>query len=104
MDPATDHRLYEERSDGLTKNSPYAAFWDGLDGYNSGSVEQTGTIGYCSGATAKYYAWYEMYPAGSVVYSQPVAPGDEISASVVYSTTTTITGGAASNSRVSKAA
>jgi Peptidase A4 family len=75
---------------GLTKNSPYAAFWDGLDGYNSSSVEQTGTIGYCSGKTAKYYAWYEMYPAGSVVYSNPVAPGDELSASVTYAPTTTV--------------
>jgi hypothetical protein len=75
---------------GLTKNSPYAAFWDGLDGYNSSSVEQTGTIGYCSGATPKYYAWYEMYPAGSVVYSKSVAPNDQMSASVTYSPTTTI--------------
>ncbi len=74
---------------GLTKNSPYAAFWDGLDGYNSNSVEQTGTIGYCSGSTAKYYAWYEMYPAGSVTYSNPVASGDQMSASVTYSPTTT---------------
>jgi hypothetical protein len=77
---------------GLTRNSPYAAFWDGLDGYNSSSVEQTGTIGYCSGATAKYYAWYEMYPAGSVVYSDTVTPGDQLSASVSYSPSTT-TGG-----------
>ncbi len=74
---------------GLTKNSPYAAFWDGLDGYNSSSVEQTGTIGYCSGATAKYYAWYEMYPAGSVVYGNPVAPNDQMSSSVTYAPTTT---------------
>jgi hypothetical protein len=77
---------------GLTKNSPYAAFWDGLDGYNSTSVEQTGTIGYCSGATAEYYAWYEMYPAGSVVFSNQVAPTDQMSASVTYSPATT-TGG-----------
>ena len=74
---------------GLTNTSPYAAFWDGLDGYNSNSVEQTGTIGYCSGATARYYAWYEMYPAGSVVYGNAVAPGDQMSASVTYSKGTT---------------
>jgi hypothetical protein len=76
----------------LTKNSPYAAFWDGLDGYNSSSVEQTGTIGYCSGATAEYYAWYEMYPAGSVVYSNPVAPHDQMNASVTYAKATTAGG------------
>ncbi len=77
----------------LTNSSPYAAFWAGLDGYNSDSVEQTGTIGYCSGQTAKYYAWYEMYPAGSVVYSKPVVPGDPMSASVKYSQTTTTSRG-----------
>ena len=73
----------------LTSSSPYAAFWDGLDGYNSSSVEQTGTIGYCSGSTAEYYAWYEMYPAGSVVYNKPVAPGDEMTATVTYAPVST---------------
>jgi hypothetical protein len=32
----------------------YAAFWAGIDGYSSDTVDQTGTIGYCSGSTARY--------------------------------------------------
>ncbi len=67
------------RSGGST---PYAAFWDGLDGFSSDTVEQTGTFGYCSGTTPKYSAWYEMYPAGSVEYSKTVKPGDILSSSV----------------------
>ena len=78
-----------------TTPNTYAAFWVGIDGYSSDTVEQTGTIGYCSGTTAIYYAWYEFYPAASVeITSVPVTPGDVISAEVSYSGTeftTTIT-------------
>jgi hypothetical protein len=63
----------------------YAAFWVGLDGYSSDSVEQTGTDSDCNGRTPDYYGWYEMYPADPVYYSNPVAPGDHISASVTFS-------------------
>jgi hypothetical protein len=69
----------------------YAAFWVGLDGYNSGSVEQTGTDSDCAGSTPDYYGWYEMYPANPVYYSNPVAPGDHISASVTFSGSETYT-------------
>ena len=62
----------------------YSSFWVGLDGYNSDSVEQTGTDTDCDGRTPQYYAWYEMYPAGSVEISDTVKPGDSISASVTY--------------------
>ncbi len=63
----------------------YAAFWVGLDGYNSGSVEQTGTDSDCSGGNPDYYGWYEMYPNAPVYYSNPVSPGDSMSASVSVS-------------------
>jgi hypothetical protein len=63
----------------------YAAFWVGLDGYSSDSVEQTGTDSDCDGRTPDYYGWYEMYPADPVYYNNPVAPGDQISASVTFS-------------------
>ena len=66
-----------------TPNS-YSSFWVGLDGYNTNSVEQTGTSADCSGSTPNYYGWYEMYPKLPVNYSNPVVPGDSISASVVY--------------------
>ena len=66
-------------------HSRAASFWVGLDGYSLSdrSVEQTGTDTDCNGATPKYYAWYEMYPAGSHLISHPVRPGDKLSASVV---------------------
>lgn len=69
----------------------YAAFWVGLDGYNSDSVEQTGTDSDCDGRSPDYYGWYEMYPANPVYYSNPVSPGDSISASVTFSGSETYT-------------
>ena len=61
----------------------YSSFWVGLDGYNSSTVEQTGTDADCSSANiAQYYAWYEMYPKFPVDLSNPVSPGDSMSASV----------------------
>jgi hypothetical protein len=67
-----------------SSGAQYSSFWVGLDGYNSGSVEQTGTDTDCNGRTPQYYAWYEMYPAGSVEINHTVRPGDHISASVTY--------------------
>jgi hypothetical protein len=60
----------------------YSSFWVGLDGDTSSTVEQTGTDADCSGATPKYYAWYEMYPKFPVNFSNPVHAGDKMSASV----------------------
>ena len=61
----------------------YSSFWVGLDGYSSNSVEQTGTDADCSSANIpQYYAWYEMYPKFPVNLSNPVKPGDAMSASV----------------------
>ncbi len=60
----------------------YSSFWVGLDGYNSSTVEQTGTDSDCNGTTPTYYAWYEMYPAYPVNLSKTVRPGDAMSASV----------------------
>jgi hypothetical protein len=65
-------------------SNQYAAFWVGLDGYSSSSVEQDGTLIYCSGTTALYTSWYEMYPASPVYFSNTVSPGDHFSASVTY--------------------
>jgi hypothetical protein len=61
-----------------------SAFWVGLDGYNSTSVEQLGTDSDCSSGSPDYYAWYEMYPNPSVqLPSQyPVQPGDQMTALV----------------------
>jgi hypothetical protein len=71
-----------------TKTQTYSSFWVGLDGYSSGSVEQTGTDADCSSAgVPSYYAWYEMYPKFPVNLSPttyPVSPGNTMHASVVF--------------------
>jgi hypothetical protein len=67
-----------------SRGDQYAAFWAGLDGYSSSTVEQTGSEVDCIGQTARYYAWYEMYPAASHVYSNTVRAGDHFNASVTY--------------------
>ena len=43
-------------------SAEYAAFWIGIDGWTSDSVEQTGTDSDCSNGKPSYYAWYEFYP------------------------------------------
>ncbi|HEX4061450.1 MAG TPA: G1 family glutamic endopeptidase [Streptosporangiaceae bacterium] len=74
-----------------TTGHDYASFWVGLDGYSTDSVEQTGSDTDCSGTTPKYYGWYEMFPAGSVNINKPMKAGDKISASVVFSGTSSFT-------------
>jgi hypothetical protein len=71
------------------RSDEYAAFWVGLDGYSSESVEQTGTDSDCDGSSPDYYGWYEMYPADPVYFSNTVEPGDTIDASVTFSGTET---------------
>jgi hypothetical protein len=64
----------------------YAAFWVGLDGYSSPTVEQTGTDSDCDGRHPSYYAWYEFYPNPSLeISSLAIRPGDRMSAQVAYS-------------------
>ena len=65
-------------------SAKYSSFWVGLDGYNSNSVEQTGSEVDCSGSTPRYYSWYEMYPAYPVNYSNTVRPGDAFYGSVTF--------------------
>jgi hypothetical protein len=62
----------------------YAAFWVGLDGYSSSTVEQIGSEVDCVDGTAQYYAWYELYPGSSVNFANPVQPGDHLTGSVAY--------------------
>jgi hypothetical protein len=82
---------WTEPAASCSSGTQYAAFWVGLDGFNSSSVEQTGTDSDCDGSSPDYYGWYEMYPAAPVYFSNPVAPGDSISASVTFSGTDTYT-------------
>lgn len=66
--------------------STYAALWVGIDGFQSGTVEQTGTDSDCHNGVASYYAWYEFYPQPSkTIGSIAVHPGDVVAARVQYS-------------------
>ena len=70
----------------------YSAFWVGIDGFSSNTVEQVGTDSDCVSLngrktdTPTYYAWYEFYPESSYVIQLPraVAPGDVMVAEVKY--------------------
>jgi hypothetical protein len=64
--------------------SQFSSFWVGLDGFNSGTVEQTGTEVDCRSGSPTYFGWYEMFPAFPVNFSNPVKPGDHFSASVTF--------------------
>ena len=59
----------------------------GLDGWFDGTVEQDGTLAYCSSAGGQptYYAWWEMYPTNSIQWWFPISAGDKIKASVKFS-------------------
>jgi hypothetical protein len=57
----------------------------GIDGYNSNTVEQTGTDSDCQNGSPTYYAWYEFYPHPSfIINTVTVKPGDTMMAEVVY--------------------
>ena len=78
----------------------YAAFWTGIDGWTSSTVEQIGTDSDCVNlegnqtGTPTYYAWFEFYPQDAyligdysengVCKSDCVSPGDRISAEVKF--------------------
>ena len=66
-----------------TGQNTYAAFWVGLDGDGTSTVEQLGTEADCIGGQAQYSSWIEMYPRRS--YSTPitVVPNHKYAASVV---------------------
>ncbi len=74
-----------------SSGNQYSSFWVGLDGFNSSTVEQTGSEVDCSGATPRYYSWYEMFPAFPVNFSNTVRPGDHFNGSVTFSGTSTFT-------------
>jgi Peptidase A4 family len=62
-----------------------AAFWAGLDGDTSSTVEQTGVDTICLGKTAFYQPWYEFFPARSITIPHTVSPGDTMTADVSVS-------------------
>jgi hypothetical protein len=77
---------WSEPSASCSFSTTYAAFWVGIDGYSSNSVEQDGTLIECFFGHAYQYSWWEMYPTNDIqVVGQSVAAHDSISASVVRS-------------------
>lgn len=68
-----------------TTEDQMAVFWVGLDGWTSATVEQDGTLVWCSNGAAHYYTWWEMYPTNNIqIVGSTVAPGDKIVASVTF--------------------
>jgi hypothetical protein len=70
-----------------TRKLQLAAFFVGIDGDKSNTVEQIGTEADCVNGSATYFAWYEMYPAGAVIVDTslyPVAGGDSLSGEVSF--------------------
>jgi hypothetical protein len=65
-----------------------AAFWVGIDGYSSDSVEQDGTIIECYQSVEYQYTWWEMYPTNDIqVVGDTLAAGDAITSTVTRSGT-----------------
>jgi hypothetical protein len=64
----------------------YTVFWVGVDGWFDNTVEQDGTLAYCSSAGGQpvYYAWWEMYPTNSIQWWFPINAGDKIKSSVKF--------------------
>jgi len=60
----------------------YSAFWVGLDGFGSSTVEQLGTGIECSHGRPVSYAWYEMYPRAPHFLPIKIWAGNHIAASV----------------------
>jgi Peptidase A4 family len=71
-----------------SRSEQLAAFWVGIDGYSSNSVEQDGTLIECYQRVAYQYTWWEMYPTNDIqVVGQTLAAGDAISSTVTRSGT-----------------
>ena len=70
------------------KKDAWTLFWVGFDGWpkTDGTVEQGGTSAQCVNGVPQYSAFYEMWPTMAVTDLFSVNAGDQISASVVYST------------------
>ena len=61
----------------------YSSQWVGIDGVLSNDLIQTGTVEATSGGATSYSAWYELLPADSVTIDDPVAPGDDMDATIM---------------------
>jgi Peptidase A4 family len=67
-----------------TNPDSFSAHWAGLDGFDTGTVEQAGVLAACRGGTPAYDAWYEMFPDFPVYPNIAVRPGDSVTVGVFY--------------------
>ncbi len=67
------------------RTTSLAAFWVGIDGYSSSTVEQDGTLIESYEGTVYYYDWWEIYPENDVQVVDNVSPGDHITSTVTRS-------------------
>jgi hypothetical protein len=67
------------------RTTSLAAFWVGIDGYSSDTVEQDGTLIESYEGTVYYYDWWEIYPENDVQVVDNVSPGDHITSTVTRS-------------------
>jgi len=75
-----------------TSRATYSSAWVGIDGFNNGSLIQTGTESDYYNGSAHYAAWWEILPAPeTVIPSITVHPGDHMSASITRGTGSTWT-------------
>ncbi len=75
---------WTEPSVSCPRGTTLAAFWIGIDGYSSSTVEQDGTLAQCSHGSATYYAWWETYPANAVQTFASIHAGDKFNATVTW--------------------
>src|SRR5215470_6007383 len=94
-DTATKHQTFTKVSGSWTAPSvtcnaedQITTNWVGLDGFNSSTVEQLGTVSWCFQGKPIYFTWFAMFPHGATGVGQSLAPGDKIAASVTRSGTT----------------
>ena len=71
-----------------TTSAWYSAAWLGIDGFNNGSLIQTGTEQDYYNGSAHYAAWWEILPAAETVISKPVSSGDAMTATIAKTSAT----------------
>jgi hypothetical protein len=76
---------WTEPSVSCTSTTSLAAFWVGIDGFSSDSVEQDGTLAECYGGAAYYFTWWEMYPTNAIQEATTSAPPSSAAAAVTRS-------------------
>ena len=76
-----------------SSSATYSSVWVGVDGFNNSNLIQTGTEEDFYNGAAHYNAWWEILPAAETPLSNPVSPGDQMSASIYETSATVSTGG-----------